>query len=190
LLQFGSQLLGTADEESDVDLCLTSFETLLNRYEFFDYLTPLLRSDKVKASYVHDIREAFVPIIRFELSGVKFDLVYVAMNRPTEYDQKILKDYLLDDIHIAPDKQSFNSAQGYLQSRALMSCIPNIEVFRSVLRVVKCWAKKRGIYSSNYGYLNGITLQIMVAYIQINLREEEFRQTSGPGNGIHPISSN
>jgi poly(A) polymerase Pap1 len=99
-----------------VDLCLTSFETLLSRQEFFDDVTPFLRSEKVGATFVHDVREAFIPLIRFEFRGVKFDLVYVAMNRPTEYNQKLLKDYLLDEIHIAPDRLSFNSAQGYLQS--------------------------------------------------------------------------
>jgi poly(A) polymerase Pap1 len=34
------------------------------------------------------------------------------------------------------------------------------------LKIIKFWAKERGIYSSNFGYLNGITLTIMLAYVE------------------------
>lgn len=38
-----------------------------------------------------------------------------------------------------------------------------MRIFSEITVVVKCWASKRGIYNFNLGYLNGISLMIMVA---------------------------
>lgn len=37
-----------------------------------------------------------------------------------------------------------------------------MQVFSQVTRIVKFWAKRKGIYSFNFGYLNGISIMIMV----------------------------
>jgi poly(A) polymerase Pap1 len=42
----------------------------------------------------------------------------------------------------------------------------NKEVFSFTLRILKAWAKARGIYSANFGYLNGITITIMLAKVE------------------------
>lgn len=41
--------------------------------------------------------------------------------------------------------------------------MPNKATFQLVLRAVRFWAIRRGLYSVNCGYLGGITLAVMVA---------------------------
>lgn len=38
------------------------------------------------------------------------------------------------------------------------------------MRILKTWAKARGIYSANFGYLNGITITIMLALVDERLK--------------------
>ena len=52
---------------------------------------------------------------------------------------------------------------------AVLKIVKNKEVFSFTLRMLKAWAKARGIYSTNFGYFNGITLTIMLAYIEKKL---------------------
>lgn len=41
-----------------------------------------------------------------------------------------------------------------------------------VLRILKSWSRQRGIYSTNFGYFNGITLTIMLAYVEAKITEK------------------
>lgn len=43
--------------------------------------------------------------------------------------------------------------------------VPNFGVYRNFLRIIKLWAKRRCIYSAQFGYLNGIACAVMVAKI-------------------------
>lgn len=38
-----------------------------------------------------------------------------------------------------------------------------LRIFSEATKIIKCWAKRRAIYSFNFGYLNGISIMIMVA---------------------------
>lgn len=50
-------------------------------------------------------------------------------------------------------------------SEKLLELVPNQEIFRSLLRFIRCWAKQHGIYGSHAGYLGGQAWAILCAYV-------------------------
>lgn len=54
----------------------------------------------------------------------------------------------------------------------MYSRIKDKEAFSWALKIVKAWAKRRSIYGFNYGYLNGISLIIMLAKVDKILTKE------------------
>ena len=44
-----------------------------------------------------------------------------------------------------------------------------LRIFSEATKILKIWAKRRGIYSFNLGYLNGISIMIMVARVMYEL---------------------
>jgi poly(A) polymerase len=43
--------------------------------------------------------------------------------------------------------------------------VPNYESFLPVVRFVRLWAKRRGIYGNKWGYLGGVNVNILVAFV-------------------------
>ena len=112
--------MGVVEEDSDVDVCLSTFDTLLTRNQFYRELAPYLRSSLVGVDYMQEIPEAFVPLLKFVFNGVKFDMTFSANCKPHSKDPEAYKYYLTHEIYALPDRTSFNSMQGYVQTKALM----------------------------------------------------------------------
>ena len=71
-----------------------------------------------------------------------------------------------DDQHlVGMDDKSRLSINGARVADVLVRAVPDLVLFRTVLRVIKRWAKRRGIYSNVHGYLGGFSWSILVAYV-------------------------
>ena len=75
----------------------------------------------------------------------------------------MIKDsFLLDIKNSMPDKTNYMSFSGWRTCQCLLEMISDYEVFSSTLKIIKRWAKQRGLYGFNFGYLNGISIVIML----------------------------
>lgn len=102
------------------------------------------------------------------MRNVSVDLIFADFITP---EKPVTKDYFQLAKNICPSNQK---SQDCLNSLLSMNELQRIikafgpdsyEIFTRVTHVIKYFAQVKGIYSFKLGYLNGISLMIMVAYV-------------------------
>ncbi|KAI9123098.1 hypothetical protein K1719_005987 [Acacia pycnantha] len=161
ILTYGSYGLGVHSPESDIDaLCVAPFFASMAE-DFFVYLHDMLRK-RPEVSDIHCIKGAKVPLMRFKFDGISIDLPYARLKVlyvPEHVD--ILNPFFLRSI----DGTSWKSLSGVRANKHILQLVPNVENFQSVLRFLKLWAKRRGVYGTLFGYLGGVHLAVLAAFI-------------------------
>uniref|UniRef100_A0A7S1U691 polynucleotide adenylyltransferase n=1 Tax=Phaeomonas parva TaxID=124430 RepID=A0A7S1U691_9STRA len=160
LCTFGSFRLGVHAPDSDVDvLCVAPRH--VTREDFFTSFVSLLYR-RPDASEVLPVPEAYTPVIKFRLGGVAVDLLFVSLWR-----SRIPADFspLAPDALAHLDEQSVRSLNGARNAEMILGLVPQAESFRTALRALKHWARVRGIYGNVYGFLGGINIAILVAFV-------------------------
>ena len=181
LKQFGSSVFGGAGKDSDIDLLLSGFNELMSREEFTSELVDYLK--RSGAQNVVAVPLAKVPIVKMEFQGVQLDLLYCAMLTPNpSWIEALMKSkvplaqvqaYLADICNATYDKANNLSYLGLKTCTVMLEMIEDKRAFSCALRILKFWAKRRGIYGFNFGYLNGISLVIMLIKAQQHLQKTE-----------------
>jgi len=161
LYTYGSYRLGVHTPGADIDvLCVGSRH--ITYEDFFDSWVSLLRENRKVLSLLV-VPEAHVPVCKFKFNGVDIDMVYVQVGYESisgsSFD--IFDDNNLQDMEM----KSVNSLNGARVAQGLLNLVPNTEAFIEALRVIKYWAKCRGIYSNVMGYLGGVSWAILVARV-------------------------
>ncbi|XP_059429177.1 nuclear poly(A) polymerase 3 [Corylus avellana] len=161
ILTYGSYGLGVHGLESDIDaLCVgPSFATMAE--DFFVVLYNMLKS-RPEVSEIYCVKDAKVPLMRFKFDGISVDLPYAqlqVLSVPENVD--ILNPFFLEDI----DEMSWKSLSGVRANKRIVQLVPDLENFQSMLRCVKLWAKRRGVYGNLLGFLGGVHLAILAAYV-------------------------
>ncbi|OQS04135.1 hypothetical protein THRCLA_20964, partial [Thraustotheca clavata] len=157
---FGSYRMGVHSPEADIDtLCLMPKHCI--RSSFFTSFPGRLKLHPAVTS-VQSVPDAFVPVIKFKVSNVSIDLLFVTLNVPfVPQDIDVLDSKYLRDV----DEQGVRSLNGCIVAEMILQLVPNVEQFRVTLVAVKHWARMRGIYSNVLGFLGGINWAILVAKV-------------------------
>lgn len=162
VLRYGSAHLHATDASSDLDLVLVTSK-IATREQFFATLPPLLlRHQKIRN--VAQLPQAFVPIIRCQVGKHQLDIAYARLGS-RELSHTVAADLGSDGIFKDCDAQSVLSLNGRRVSDKIQRLVPDVETFRKLLRVVKHWAKCRGVYSNRLGFLGGVNWAILAAKV-------------------------
>ena len=185
IVDFGSTRLGVESVNSDLDVLITTYDCLFERLPFFHKLEARLKTERAVENFVL-LKNAHIPLAKFIFNGIRVDIVFADMatpyqllrdveEQPKQHNLRLLQqpDYLLQEesVHQGNVKSS-ECLNGYLQSQKIVEKLAEISesqteeimrIFSETTVLVKCWATKRGIYNFNLGYLNGITIMILVA---------------------------
>ncbi|KAK7303658.1 hypothetical protein RJT34_14570 [Clitoria ternatea] len=161
ILTYGSYGLGVHSSESDIDaLCVAPFFATLAE-DFFVVLNDIL-TRRTEVSEIHCVKSAKVPLMRFKFDGISIDLPFAQLKVlyvPENVD--VLDPFFMRNI----DDTSWKSLSGVRANKQILQLVPNIENFQAMLRCLKLWAKRRGVYGTLLGYLGGIHLTILAAYV-------------------------
>lgn len=172
---FGSYRLGVDGPGADIDTLVVTprhisrpthvfgqFDVTTGNAPVEDIVLINILQNNEYATDIVGVHDAYVPIIKFRYRGVEIDLLCapLQMSRiPDKFD--ILDDRVLRNV----DDGTQRSINGVRVTDAILNLVPSINNFRTVLRAVKLWAKRRQVYSNSFGYLGGVAWAILTARV-------------------------
>lgn len=158
IFTFGSYRLGVHTKGADIDTLLVA-PRHVERSDFFGTFYDILKDNEDVKELVA-VENAFVPVIKMVFCNIEMDLLFARLALPEVPDDlSLLDESLLKNL----DPKCVRSLNGCRVTDEILHLVPNIENFRLTLRVVKLWAKKRGIYSNVLGFLGGVSWAMLVA---------------------------
>ncbi|CAG9460783.1 unnamed protein product [Pedinophyceae sp. YPF-701] len=162
---YGSYRLGVHKPGADIDVLCVGPQQCSRELHFFGS-GPLCFEERLRqhpdVTGLQAVPGAFVPVIKLELDGVELDILYAQLQlHRLAPDTDISNNDLLRGV----DFQSVRSMAGTRDNDKILSLAPDAEAFKTALKYLKLWCEQRGIYGNKMGYLGGINLAIMTAYV-------------------------
>lgn len=159
IFTFGSYRLGVHASGADIDTLLVA-PRHIERADFFEHMVEILR-EQPDVRELDPVPTAYVPIIKFEIDGIPIDLLFARLAMDS-----IPEDLQIEERHLKGiDEPTVRSLNGTRVAAAILSLVPNVGNFRTTLRCIKLWAKKRGIYSNALGFLGGVAWALLTARV-------------------------
>ena len=157
----GSYRLGINEPDADIDaVCFVPRH--VSREDFFTTLYTMLDECKDVTDLKPPIRDARVPLMNLVFRNIEIDLIMARL--PVERVDKDL-DIRFDEILKGVEVTEIRSINGPRDNEVLSDLVHNFENFKIVLRAVRLWAKRRGVFKNKFGYLGGINCVIMTAFV-------------------------
>ncbi|CAG7564660.1 unnamed protein product [Fusarium equiseti] len=161
---YGSYRLGVYGPGSDIDTLIVA-PKYVTREDYFKYFPDLLVSMAPKDAITDMavVTDAFVPIIKFEYSGISIDLIFSRIiQKQLAPDFKDLKDSgLLRGL----DEAELRSLNGTRVTDEILTLVPEQSTFKNALRAIKLWAQRRAVYANIMGFPGGVAWAMLVARV-------------------------
>lgn len=171
LFTFGSHRLGVNSRGGDIDTLVLCPIYVDRDVHFFEQLFSILQKEPHIEELVKvNDPKVLVPVITMNFHQIPVDLAFAKLDLP-KIDNKLKN---LNDNNLlaasVDDKMVFSmngprNVDMIIQSVDMKEDSPRISNFRTTVKLLKLWAKNRGIYSNAMGYVTGISLAILVAKI-------------------------
>jgi len=170
IFTFGSHRLGVNSRGGDIDTLVLCPSYVDRSTHFFEDLYEILvENPHVEGLVKVNDPKVLVPVMKMQFHGIDVDLAFAKLDVP-KLDES-LKNLNDNSILATLDERMAYSINGPRNVDMIIHSVDakedpaRISNFRTTLKLLKLWAKNRGIYSNAMGYVTGISLAILVAKI-------------------------
>lgn len=157
----GSYRLGVYSKDADIDVVFVT-PCLIKRTDVFrSFVGCLFETEGV--TDIQAVPQARVPIIGLRIDGQEFDILTCHLGTKTlPARSALLETY---DWMNAVDEASVLAFSATRVTEVLIHSVPQWEQYTTALRFLRLWAKRRCIYSNKAGYLGGVNVALLTAFV-------------------------